>query len=765
MPRLAAFVAMAWFLLAIVGAITSAARAQQGAVGAPADVIREIEIQGNQRIEAATVRSYLTVGVGDPFNPTELDRSLKNLFATGLFDDVSLRREGDRLIVTVVENPIINRIAFEGNRRLEDDVLEAELQLRPRVVYTRSRVQNAVSRILELYRRNGRFAATVEPKVIELPQNRVDLVFEINEGPLTKVARILFIGNQAFDDDDLRGVIQTKEAAWYRFLSSDDTYDPDRVAFDQELLRRFYLARGYADFNVRSAIAELTPDGQRFVVTFTVEEGERYNFGAIDIESKIPDLQPEQLRELLKTKQGDVYNADEIEDSISALTEEIGELGYAFAEVEPTPTKHEAEHTIDVTYAINQGSRVYIERIDIVGNVRTLDEVIRREFRVSEGDAFNTALLRRSRQRIENLGYFDKVEINTLPGSSPDKTRIEVDVSERSTGELSFGAGYSTSDGPLGDVRLSERNFLGRGQSISGNFTISARTQEIDFSFTEPYFLDRELAAGVDLFRRSTDFQSEGSFDQRTTGGTLRADYPLTERWRHGVRLTVREDVIHDVDEDASQFIQDEEGGALTVLVGQELTYDTRDTRFLPTDGYILQLNQDLADFGADTRFIRVEGRGSYYYPFSPKWVLNVAGRAGYIFGLGDDVRLFDRFFLGGASFRGFKFAGVGPRDTSTGDALGGKLLYTGTIEQRFPLGLPEELRIFGRAFVDAGSLVDPDVSGPTVFDSSAIRVSAGGGLSWLSPLGPIAIDLAQALLKEDEDETELFRISFGTRF
>jgi len=414
---------------------------------------------------------------------------------------------------------------------------------------------------------------------------------------------------------------------------------------------------------------------------------------------------------------------------------------------------------------INEGSRVYIERIDIVGNVRTLDEVVRREFRVAEGDAFNTALLRRSRQRIENLGFFESVELNTLPGSSPDKTRIEVEVSERSTGELSFGAGFSTSDGPLGDIRLTERNLLGRGQRIEANFTISARTQEIDLSFTEPYFLDREVAAGVDLFRRSTDFQSEGSFDQRTTGGTLRANYPLTERWRHGVRLTVREDTIHDVDNEASVFIQEEEGSALTVLLGQTLTYDTRDTRFLPSDGYILQLDQDVADFGADTRFARVEGLVSFYYPFFPNWVLNLAARGGYIVGLGEDVRLFDRFFLGGASFRGFKFAGIGPRDTATDDALGGNALYTVTAEQRFPLGLPEELRMFGRAFVEAGSLFDTDASGATVFDSSAIRASAGLGLSWLSPLGPIAIDLSEAFLKESEDETEFFRISFGTRF
>jgi outer membrane protein insertion porin family len=771
-PRLAACVAVAWLAFGMLGIASHLARAQQtGPTLAPAqdvvseDVIRGIRVEGNQRIEAPTIRSYMVVEIGEPFDPAKLDQSLKNLYATGLFDDVALGREGDELVVTVVENPIINRIAFEGNRRLDDEVLSNEVQLRPRVVYTRSRVQNAVSRILELYRRNGRFAATVEPKVIELDQNRVDLVFEINEGPLTDVSRIVFIGNEAFDDSALRDVIQTREAAWYRFLTSDDTYDPDRLAFDQELLRRFYLARGYADFNVGSAIAELTPDGRNFVITFTVDEGDRYDFGTIDLESRLPDLEPEQLRELITTKSGEVYDADQVEESIVALSEEIGELGYAFVEVEPVPTKHPDERVIDLTYVINEGSRVYIERIDIVGNLRTLDEVIRREFRVDEGDAFNTALLRRSRQRIENLGYFEQVELNTQPGSSPDKTRIEVEVSERSTGELSFGAGFSTSDGPLGDIRLTERNLLGRGQSVRAEFTISARTQQIDFSFTEPYFLDRDLAAGFDLFRRRTDFQSEGSFDQKSLGGTLRASYPLTERWRHGLRFTVRQDEITDVDEDASRFIRDEEGDNLTILVGQDLTYDVRDTRFLPSEGYLIRLEQDVAGLG-DTQFIRHEATGSYYYPFTPNWVLNLAARGGYIFGYGgENVRLFDRFFLGGQTLRGFKFAGVGPRDITTDDALGGNLLFTTTAEQRFPLGLPEELRMFGRVFVDAGTLTELDVNGPEIADSGSIRASAGIGLSWLSPLGPIAIDLSQAFLKEEEDETEFFRLSFGTRF
>jgi outer membrane protein insertion porin family len=771
--RLAACVAVVWLLLGGLGCGLSPARAQQpGPSPEPAraasaqGVIEDIRVEGNQRIEVATIRSYMVVEIGDPFDPAKLDQSLKNLYATGLFDDVALSRAGDTLVVKVVENPIINRIAFEGNKRLDDQTLSNEVQLRPRVVYTRSRVQNAVSRILELYRRNGRFAATVEPKVIELEQNRVDLVFEINEGPLTDVSRIVFIGNHAFSDNTLRGVIQTKEAAWYRFLTSDDTYDPDRLSFDQELLRRFYLARGYADFNVRSAIAELTPDGRNFVITFTVEEGERYTFGKIDLESKLPDLQPQQLRKLIETDSGDTYNADQIENSVVALTEEVGKLGYAFVQVEPQPNKHADQRVIDINYVINEGPRVYIERIDINGNLRTLDKVIRREFRVDEGDAFNTALLRRSRQRIQDLGYFEKVDMKTLPGSSPDKTKIEVDVSERSTGELSFGAGFSTSEGPLGDVRLSERNLLGRGQSIRADFTISARTQQIDFSFTEPYFLDRDLAAGVDIFDRKTNFQSEGSFDQKSFGGTLRASYPLTEHWRHGVHFTVRHDQISNVDSNASRFIQDEEGGSVTVLVGHSLTYDVRDTRFLPSDGYLIRLDQDIAGLGGDTRYIRNELNASYYYPFTPDWVLNLAARAGYIFGFaGEKVHLFDRFFLGGQTLRGFKFAGLGPRDVTTDDALGGNLLYTATAEQRFPLGLPEELRMFGRAFVEAGTLTNLDVSGPEIADSGSIRASAGIGLSWLSPLGPIAIDLSQAFLKEKEDQTELFRISFGTRF
>ena len=748
-------------LLALVvsGFVAVAAYAQ-------ANVMRRIVVEGNQRVETSTVESYLMVRPGDTIDAQKLNESLKNLTATGLFEDVRIDLEGDALVIKVKENPIINEIAFEGNKRLEDKVLRDEIQLQPRQVFTRSRVQNAVNRILELYRRNGRYAAKVEPKSIQLDQNRVNLVFEISEGPRTGVAAISFIGNNNFSDGTLRGVIQTTESAWYKLLTSNDTYDPDRLNFDQELLRRFYFAHGYADFQVISAIAELAPDGSSFYITFTVDEGPQFTFGKVDVASSVKDLHSDQLVPLLETRSGTVYNADQIENTVQKLTDEVGKLGYAFVQIDPQIRKNEAKRTVDLVYKVDEGPRVYVERINISGNVRTLDEVIRREFRLSEGDAFNTALLRRSQQRLRNLGFFDTVDIKTLQGSAPDKVIIDVHVAERSTGELSFGAGYSTSDGVLGDITLKETNLLGRGQDLQANVTLSQKRQYYNLSFTEPYFLNRELAAGFDLFRTKTDYQSSSSFDESNTGLTLRLGYPLTESLTHQIRYTIRNDAIQNVDRNASIFIRNEEGDRYTSLVGQSFTYDKRDTRFLPTEGYFLKLDQDLAGLGGDNRFLRHEAHASYYYPFSKNVVLNVGANGGYIFGFGGEtVHIANRFFLGGESLRGFQYGGIGPRDKDTDDSLGGNGYYTGSAELRFPLGLPEDLRIFGRTFVDAGTLTGIDVHGPSLQDTGDIRVGAGVGLSWLSPLGPLAIDLAQALVKDSGDKTETFRLSFGTRF
>ena len=761
MPKLRA-VALAVLLVSTLStAAIPVALAQQG------NPVRAIAVTGNQRIDASTVQSYLGIAVGDAVDDARLDEALRALFATGLFEDVNIELDGDRLNVTVKENPIINRVAFEGNQRLTDDVLESEVQLRPRTVFTRAKVQSAVSRLLELYRRNGRYAATVEPKTIELEQNRVDLVFEINEGPRTGVGGINFVGNTVFSDSRLRGAIRTKETAWYRFFTSDDTYDPDRLQVDADLLTRYYRDRGFAEAVVRSAVPELSPDGSQFFITFTIDEGEAFTFGPQTIASEVPDLDAEQLQALLRSREGDVYSADMIERSIQAMTDRLGQLGYAFTRIDAQPTFDREAKTVAINYVIQEGPRVYVERIDITGNVRTLDAVIRREFALAEGDAFNTALLRRTQQRIRSLGFFESVNVNTRPGSAADRVIIEVEVREQSTGELSFGAGYSTTDGLLGDIRLSERNLLGRGQEAEARLTVSGRRQDIEFSFTEPYFQERDLAVGFDIFARRTDYQDESSFNERNIGFTVRAAYPLTENWRHTVRYTLRQDEILDVDDDASPYIKQEEGDeVLTSQIGWTFLYDVRDQRFLPNEGYVIRLDQDFAGLGGDSKFFRNELRAEYFYSLFTDVVLDLSVSGGYIFGWGgDDVRLANRFFLGGSSLRGFQFSGIGPRDENTDDALGGNLYYVGSAEVRFPIGLPEELRVFGRAFVDAGTLTQIDLSGPGLVDSGNLRVGAGVGLSWLSPFGPLAIDVAQAVVKDDLDQTETFRVSFGTRF
>lgn len=729
------------------------------------ETVRSIEIQGNQRIEDTTILSYLSLQVGEPFSADAMDRSIKELYGTGLFADVKLIRDGSKVIVRVVENPVINNIAFEGNEKIEDEKLESEIQLRERSVFTRTAVQKDVQRLLDIYRRSGRFSVSIDPKVIQLDQNRVDLVFEISEGEITSVKKISFIGNEIYDDEKLRDVIRTRESRWYRFFTSDDTYDPDRMKFDQELLRRFYVSHGYADFQVKSAIAELTKERDGFYITFTVEEGERYKFGDIKIISKLPDLGAEELRQHLLTEEGETFNAELVEESIDELVKVLGDLGYAFVRIDPQMDRDEVNRVIDLTYVVEQGPRVYVERIEIQGNVRTQDEVIRREFRLSEGDPYNATKMQRSEQRIRNLGFFEKVKITNVPGSAPDRTVIQVEVTEQSTGELSFGAGFSTVDGALADIGIQENNLLGRGQKLRLNTTIAAERQEIDLSFTEPYFLDRDVAAGFDVFSIKQDLRSESSYDRELKGFKLRGDYAVTEHLRHSVFYSLREDRIADVQPFASRFIRDQEGQTVTSSIGHAITYDWRDNRFDPTDGHYVRFSQDLAGFGGDVEYLRNELRGGYFYSVYPQWVLKLLAKGGYIFALDDEVRINDRFFLGSRDMRGFDNAGIGPRDTTTEDALGGNIYYATTAEMGFPLGLPEELGFRGAVFVDAGSLWDTEAVGPEVVDNNSIRVSAGVGVSWASPFGPIRIDLSQPVVKESEDITETFRFSFGTRF
>ena len=773
--------AIAWLPAAM------AQRSPAAAAAAAGDRIGDIRIEGIQRIEPETVRSYLLLQPGDPWDPERVDRSLKALFATGLFADVKLTRQGNSLVVSVVENPIINRIAFEGNSKIADKDLNSEIQLRPRTVYTRTRVQNDVDRILQLYRRRGRFSATVEPKIIQLSENRVDLVFEINEGPSTGVRSISFVGNRQFSDSTLRGSIETKESRWYRFFSTSDTYDPDRLTYDRELLRKFYLSEGYADFRVISAVAELTPDRDGFVVTFTVEEGERYRFGKLDVNIGLKDLPKEEVLPLLKVQSGDWYNAEAVERSISALTDALGNRGYAFVEVKPEITRNRDERTIDIVFTVREGPQVYVERIDINGNVRTLDKVIRREFRLVEGDAFNTSRMQRSKDRIKNLGFFKKVDVTNSQGSAADRTVITVEVEEQSTGELSLGLGFSTSDGPLADISIRERNFLGRGQDVRIGTVVSFRSQQVDLSFTEPYFLDKNIAAGIDVFEVKTSPTANfftgisPAYEQFSYGGALRAGYQISDSLRQTWKYTGRSDDITNVQNTASLFIQLQAGTHTTSQIGQVLLYDRRDNRTEPTSGYYASVGNDFAGVGFGVNYVRNKVNAGYYYSVAPEWVLSLTGEAGDIFGWGGQkVLLQDRFFVGGDNLRGFEAAGIGPRDAVSSDALGGNKYYLGSLALSVPLGLPKELGVTGSVFTDFGTLFSNDqknlvlsasqlaaLSGqqPIIQDSAAVRASAGVGVAWKSPVGPIRLDVAVPIKKEAFDKTQLFHVSFGTKF
>jgi outer membrane protein insertion porin family len=730
------------------------------------ETIREIRVEGTQRIEPATVLSYVSIRAGDRFDNAALNNALKGLFATGLFADVSLYREGRDLVVAVVENPIINEIAFEGNDKVKKDALLAEIQLRPRTVLTRTKVQADVARLQELYRLSGRFSASIDPKIIRLDQNRVNLVFEISEGPQTQISRIVFLGNKRFDDGDLQRVVRSREDRWWRIWSSADKYDPDRIAFDREMLRKHYLEHGYADFQVESAIAELSPDRKHFYITFTLSEGERYKVGKIDLRSNLQDLDGEVLRAFVTLKAGEWYKASAVEDSINSLTDELGNRQYAFVDVVPSVERRRDSREIDITFTINEGRKVFVENINISGNVRTMDEVIRREMQLVEGDPFNAARLRRSEQKLRNLSYFETAQIRTTRGSTPDKTNIDINVTEKSTGELSLGGGYSTADGVLGEFRIRERNFLGKGQDLTLATTLSSRRSQFDFSFTEPYFLKRDLSFGVDAFHIVRDFQSQSSYDSRRTGGGMRLGYPLSERLRHdlGYRYDVTE--IENVSASASLFIQQQEGRRTTSAVHHKLTYDTTDNRLEPTEGLLARLENEVAGLGGDARYLRSRAGATVYYPVVDKWVLSLLGETGYIFGFGgEDLRINERFFIGGNTLRGFEESGIGPRDAATRDALGGNFFARGSVELEFPSGLPEDLGVRLRAFSDFGVLSKVDDTGPGIDQEDSIRVSAGMGISWRSPFGPVRMDFATPVVKEDFDKKEFFRFSFGTRF
>jgi len=735
--------------------------------------IQRIVVEGTQRIEPDSVLSYLLLRQGQTYDPAVADRSLKVLFDTGLFSDVRMDWDGMTLTVRVVENPILNQVVYEGNSQLSDTDLNKEVQVRPRMVFTRARVQADVQRIIELYRRSGRFAATVEPKIIQRPQNRVDLVFEINEGPTTGVASINFIGNRVFSDSDLREQIATTTSAWWKFLSTNDNYDPDRLTFDREQLRRFYLARGYADFRVISAIAELAPDRRNFYITFTVDEGELYRFGKIQIQSQIRDLNPNTLQSLLLTKEGDIYDADLIDKSIEALTFAAGTQGFVFIDIRPRVQRNAATKTIDLFYEIDEAPRVYIERINIVGNNRTRDEVIRREFRLAEGDAFNRVLADRSRTRIRALGFFKDVTIKEDPGTTPDRTVLTVTVTEQPTGELALGAGYSSQQGLLLDLSYTERNLFGRGQFIRANVSIGTYQKDLDFRFTEPYFLGRPLSAGFLVYEVITDFTQYLGYTSSVSAFGLQFSFPVSEFGHISPHYNYAYTEITPGGTSAtSAAVLLAAGRYSTSSVGFTYTYDTRDDPIKPTKGWNFALSQDVAGLGGDLKYLRSQMTTQNYHPFFFGLVGEAALNAGYISGYGGlDIPINERFFKGGPTFRGFQIAGVGPRDTVANVAVGGQLFAIGTYQVRLPDILPPDYGISLSAFSDFGTLGMLHGNNTTctasscIRDNLAMRASVGIVVNWKSPFGPVEIDLGYPILKQTYDKPQAIFLNAGTVF
>ena len=757
--RLAVMLCCGSILAGVPGAAFAQAQAAaQPAQAAQGNTIRTISVVGAERLEPTTILSYIRLRVGQAYTSSAADEALKDLGATELFASFSIRNDNGNVVITVTENPVINRIVLEGNERLKEDKILPEIKLAPRQIFTRSKVRADVARIIELYKRQGRFAAQVEPKMVQLPQNRVDVVFEISEGPKSKVRQINILGNERFSDGDLRSEFVTKQSRLTSFFSSNTSYDPDRLAFDQQKLRQFYLTQGYADFRVVSAVAELTPDQKDFIITYVVEEGERYKFGEVNVDSQLRDFDSETMSTQLPMKTGDWYNAKSVEDTVEQLTELAGRFGYAFADVQPRFKSNPEDLTMNITFILREAPRVYVERVDINGNTLTQDKVVRREFRIAEGDAFNSLGVQRTTARINSLAYFqENFEVSQVEGSAPDRIILEANVEERPTGELQFSAGFSSVEQFILAGSIRQRNFRGRGQTVGLSVNYSQFSRSAQVSFSDPYIFDRNISGGIDIYRRDfnsfnfTNDQRNTTYEQATTGFAMRAGVPLTEYMSLVGSYTLNYDEISldedqfftDLDGDgikecdpllAGRFLCDTLGNRLSSILGLSLNYNSLNSRVRPTRGRTVSMSGEWAGLGGDVRYLRFRGRAQQFWNVrNSGFIFSLLAEGGTIIplqertGAGvDDVLLTDRFFLGEPQFRGFAIRGVGPRiltqsyqldsngipvlvtdrNQTRDDAIGGRNYYLGRAELEIPLGTgARELGLRPSIWADIGAL------------------------------------------------------------
>ncbi|PZQ49500.1 MAG: outer membrane protein assembly factor BamA [Rhodovulum sulfidophilum] len=742
-----------------------------------------VDVSGNQRIEADTIRAYAGIQPGQPVTPEGLNLAVRNLYDSGLFESVDVMPEAGRLVITVVENPTINQIAFEGNSSIKDEVLLQAIQLRPRLAYSVAAAEQDAQAIIDAYRQAGRYAAQVNPVIIRQSDNRVDLVFEVFEGRVTQIQRINIVGNEVYSDRQLRRVIESGQANWLSFLFGNVSYDADRLEVDKERLRQFYLERGYVDFQVDSASAELLRERNGFFLNFTVTEGPRYNFGQMSVSSTAAGLNAAEFEPLLDpVLGGGVYNVKQVNRVIERMTYQAGQQGYAFVEIRPQVTKNEQNHTVDINFQLVEGPRVFVERIDITGNTRTLDRVIRRQFDVVEGDAFNSREVRDAEDRIRALGYFKTANVAVRQGSSAQQALIGVQVEEQPTGSLNLGGAFSSSEGLTAQISIIERNFLGRGQTVSGSISASTQNQNLEFGFTEPALFDRDLLAGFNLYWRETDYD-EQSFQTSSYGFEPRVGFPVSENGRLTLRYRISQDDIYDVENDTSLIIINEQGKQIMSAVGATYAYDRRNSVVDPTAGFILTVSQDFAGLGGDVQQSKTRGTARTYKSFFEEAVVFSAELEGGAIFSNDGTRITERFNSGGDSFRGFARNGLGPRDycgvgecvgdpaqedISVDEALGGNFYGVLRLDASFPLGLPEQYGIYGGLFSDWGSLWGlDDINGSMgqVDDKFHMRGSVGVSLFVDTAFAPLRFNYAIPVEREDYDELERFRFTLQTRF